>query len=111
MWWIHALIDLVLPQVKLDVKRDSPPAATQDFPPAAKKIKVEPNSTELSDSGAAPIKESHLQLDDLPPELLPFHYENTLKKVIGKGFMLYLLYLGSISSHNPRLKESLMLET
>lgn len=52
----------------------------QDSPPAAKKVKVEVNC-EMSESGAECIKQSHLQLDDLPPELLPVHYENMLKKV------------------------------
>lgn len=49
-----------------------------DDPPATKRIKVE------SDSDAVPthvIKKSQLQLDDLPPELLPTHHEKILKKV------------------------------
>ena len=65
----------------------------KDTPPA-KRIKVEKesngNKKSSSDKYSEPIKKSHLQLDDLPPELLPKHHENMLKRVsiwdAGEGF-------------------------
>lgn len=66
----------------------------QDSPPAAKRVKVDTNS-EINEDSSEHIKQSHLHLDDLPPELLPVHYENMLKKVCLQCCMhiLFVVYM------------------
>ena len=63
----------------------------QDIPPPVKLMKLEQDAklTEVKEKKkkkkkkgeSGPLKESHLQLDDLPPELLPTHQERIKKKV------------------------------
>lgn len=63
----------------------------QDIPPPVKQIKLEPDaeSADVKDKKkkkkkkgeSVPLKKSQLQLDDLPPELLPKHQERIKKKV------------------------------
>ena len=59
----------------------------QGTPPPAKQMKHE-NDAESANvkakkkkKSAGPLKKSHLQLDDLPPELLPKHQERIKIKV------------------------------
>lgn len=50
--------------------------------PSAKRIKIEVKLDKKASGGSSEqIKQSHLQLDDIPPELLPKHHENMLKRV------------------------------
>ena len=63
----------------------------QDIPPPVKQIKVEPDaeSADVKDKKkkkkkkceSVALKKSQLQLDDLPPELLPKHQERIKIKV------------------------------
>ena len=50
--------------------------------PPAKRIKVEDESKDHSEV----IKKVHLQLDDIPPELLPVHQKKIRERVITTGF-------------------------
>ena len=58
----------------------------QGTPPPVKKIKLEVVENESMDDSKkpVPIKKSHLNLDDLPPELLPKHQECIKKQVRGR---------------------------
>ena len=57
-----------------EVNSDSEPELMMDVP--------ENNTSESKDKvESKPLKKSHLQLDDLPPELLPKHQELILKQV------------------------------
>lgn len=72
------------------------PIALQATPPPEKRIKLEnaefANNRDKDDNERKPVplKEAHLNLDDIPPELLPKHQER-LKK---QARMLHGIILG-----------------
>ena len=73
----------LLKQIKLEKDAESA-VYFQPIPPPVKRIKLEKDakSANIKDSKKdIPLKKSQLQLDDLPPELLPKHQERIKKKV------------------------------
>lgn len=74
-------------RVKLDIvsslSNSSVPEVSSDSEPDLMIDVPENDSTSVSKEKVEtkPLKKSHLQLDDLPPELLPKHQELILKQV------------------------------